>query len=106
MRKLANKKLHPQRSWSIKGNYKSYNLNSRRCSLCLHKKQEIVDDSEEILLNKCSEVIFQCPHGNKYKLKTLVSNKERMWHYIIIEVANCRCTGNISSEDFPNSEKY
>ena len=31
--KRANKKLHPRISWSVKGKYKSYNPNSRRCSL-------------------------------------------------------------------------
>ena len=70
--KLANNKLHPQISWSIKGNYKSHNPNSKRCSLCLHEKLEIVHDPKEILLNKCSEVISQCRHQNKYKLKTCV----------------------------------
>ena len=74
--KLANNKLHPQISWSIKGNYKSYNPNSKRCSLCLHEKLEIVDDPKEILLNKRSEVISQCHHRNKYKLNTLVCNKK------------------------------
>ena len=73
---MANKKLHPRISWSIKGNYKSCNPNSKRCILCLHEKLEIVDDLEEILLNKRSEVISQCCHRNKYKLKTLVSNKK------------------------------
>ena len=60
---------------SIKGNYKSYNPNSKRCSLCLHKKLEIVDHPKEILLSKRSEVISKCCHRNIYKLKTLVSNK-------------------------------
>ena len=73
---LANKNLHQRISWSIKGNYKSYNHNSKRCSLCLHEKLEIVDDAEEILLNKRSEVISQCRHRNKYKLNSLVSNKK------------------------------
>ena len=63
--KLANKKLHPRISWSIKGNYKSYNPNKTRCSLCLHEKLEIVDDPEEILLNKRPEVISQCRHRSK-----------------------------------------
>ena len=62
--------LQPRISWSIKG----YNPNSRRCSLCLHEKLEIVDNPEEILLNKRLEVISQRRHRNKYKLKTLVSN--------------------------------
>ena len=63
--KLANKKLHPRISWSIKGNYKSYNSNKKRGSLCLHEKLEIVDDPEEILLNKRLEVISQCRHRSK-----------------------------------------
>ena len=72
--KLANKKLHPRISWNIKDNYKSCNPNSRKCSLCLHEKLEIVDDPEEILLR--SELISQCCLRTKYKLKTLVSNKK------------------------------
>ena len=60
--KVANNKLQPRISWSIKGNYKSYNLNSKRCSLCLHEKLEVVDDPKEILLNKRLEVISQCRH--------------------------------------------
>ena len=74
--KLANKKLRPRISQSIKGKYKTYNPNSKRFSLCLHKKMEIVDDPEEILLNKRSKVMYQCCHGNKYKLKALMSNKK------------------------------
>ena len=74
--KPANKKLHLRISWSIKGNYKSYNTNLKRCSFCLREKLEIVNDSNEILLNKHSEVISQCRHRNKYKLKTVVSNKK------------------------------
>ena len=74
--KLANKELHPPISWCMKRKYKSNNLSSIRCSLCLHKKLEIVDDLDEIFLNKCSEVISKCHHRNKYKLKTLVTNKK------------------------------
>ena len=74
--RLANNKLHPRTSWSIKDNYKSYNPNSKRFSFRLHEKLKIVDDPKNILLNKRSEVISQCHHRNKYKLKTLVSNKQ------------------------------
>ena len=73
--KLANKRLHVRISWSIKGNYKLYNSNSERCSWFLHEKLKIVHDPYEIL-NKRSEVISQCRHRNKCKLKTLVSNKK------------------------------
>ena len=48
-RKLANKKLYPRISWSIKGNYKSYIPNSKRYSLCLHEELEIIDDPKKIL---------------------------------------------------------
>ena len=74
--KLANNKLHPRISYSIKDNYKLCNPNSKRCSLCLHEKLEIVDDSKKISLKKRSEVISQCRHRDKYKLKPLVSNKQ------------------------------
>ena len=60
--KLANDKPHPRISSIRKGNYQSYKPNSKRCSLCLHEKFEIVDDPEEILLNKRSEVIPMCRH--------------------------------------------
>ena len=62
--KLASKKLHPRISLNIKGNYKSYNPNSKRSSVCLQEKLEIVDDPEEILLNKSSEEISHCRHRN------------------------------------------
>ena len=55
--KLANNKLHSRISQSKKGNYKSYNPNSKSCSLCLHEKLEVIDDPKEILLNKRSEVV-------------------------------------------------
>ena len=75
--KLANKKLHPRISWSIKGNYKSYKPTQfKKICLILHEKLEIVDPPKEILLNKRSEGISQSRHRNKYKLKILVSNKK------------------------------
>ena len=74
--KLANKKLHSRIYQGIKGNSKSYNPKLKRRCLHLHKKLHIKGDPEEILLNKWSEVISQCHHGNIYKVSTLVSNKK------------------------------
>ena len=71
---LKMKQLNPQIPWKIKGIYKSYILTSKRCNLCLTEKLEILDDPDKNLLNKRSEVISQCRHRNKYRLKTLVSN--------------------------------
>ena len=58
----------------IKGIYKSYNLTSKRCNLCLTKKLEILDDPDKNLLSKRSEIITQCRRKYKHKLKTLASN--------------------------------
>ena len=70
--KLKTKQLNPR--ISIKGMYKSYNPTSKRCNLCLTEKPEILDDLDKNLLNKRSEIISQCRHKNKYRLKTLASS--------------------------------
>ena len=65
---------NPQISWKIKEIYKSYNPTLKRCNLCLTEKLEILDEPYKNLLNKRSEIISQCCHENKYRLKTLASN--------------------------------
>ena len=71
---LKTKQLNPRISWKIKGIYKSHNPTSKRCNLCLTEKLEILDDPDKNLLNKRSEIISQCHHKNKYRLKTLASS--------------------------------
>ena len=44
---LKTKQLNPRISWKIKGIYKSYDPNSKRCNLCLTEKLEILDDPEK-----------------------------------------------------------
>ena len=63
---LKMKQLNPQISWKIKGIYKFYIPTSKQ-------KLEILDDPDKNLLNKRSEIISQCRHKNKYRLKTLAS---------------------------------
>ena len=63
---LANKKLHPRLS-SIK---KKASISNKPPT---HK---IVDDRDKMFLNKTLNVISQCCHWNKYKLKTLVTTKK------------------------------
>ena len=46
----------------------------KRCNPCLTEKLEILDDPDKNLLNKRSEIISQCCHKNKYRLKTLTSS--------------------------------
>ena len=71
---LKTKHLKPRISWKIKGIYKSYNLTSKRCNLCLTEKLEMLDDPDKNFLNKRSKIISQCRHRNKYRLKTLASS--------------------------------
>ena len=73
-RNLKMKQLNPQISWKIKEIYKSYSPTSKRCNPCLTEKLEILDDPDKNLLNKRSEIISQCRHKNKYRLKTLASS--------------------------------
>ena len=70
--KLANTKLHPRISWSIKATIN----HTTPIQIQFNSKLKIVDDPKEILLSKRSEVISQCHHRSKCKLKTLVSNKQ------------------------------
>ena len=87
--KLANKKLHRERYWIVKGNYKSYQPNSKRCGLCLQEKLEIVDDPEEILFSKLKTVCsyhvryaFQseCTHYSCMNVKELLARSmRRIW---------------------------
>ena len=71
---LKMKQLNSEISWKIKGIYKSYIPTSKRCNLCLTEKLEILDDPDKNLMNKRPEIISQCRHKNKYRLKTLASN--------------------------------
>ena len=71
---LKTKQLNPRISGKIKGIYKSHNPTSKRCNLCLTEKLEILDGPDKNLLNKRSEIISQCHHKNKYRLKTLASS--------------------------------
>ena len=65
---------NPDVTWNIFGKFSAYNPSSHRCNLCLNEKLEISIHNEDNLLNKRSEVISQCRHKNKYKLKNLIEN--------------------------------
>ena len=62
---------YPKVTWAVKNQFSAYNSQSKRCSLCLNKKFEILEDKENNLLNKKSEEISKCRHQNKYMLRTL-----------------------------------
>ena len=65
---------NPDVKWNIFGKFSAYNPASHRCNLCLNEKLEISIHKEDNLLNKRSEVISQCRHKNKFKLKNLKDN--------------------------------
>ena len=47
----------------------------KKCSICLHKKREIVDfEDQDHLLSKHSELISKYRHGNKYLLHNYKAN--------------------------------
>ena len=65
-----------------------------------------MDDTDEKLLNKQLENSSKCRHWNKYKLNTLVNNKKRLWHHIIMEEVGCRSPRVGCSEDFQKCQRY
>ena len=68
-------------TWEIKGQHKTYNPTLKKCNLCLNEKLAAIDDPDENLLNRMSEVISQCHHRNKFKLVMLTSRKHQMAAY-------------------------
>ena len=66
---LKNEEIEPNLKWSIMKHAKSYSNTSKSCSLCLQEKLEILryPDKTE-LLNKRSEILNKCRHGNKFVL--------------------------------------
>ena len=69
--KAANSNL--KGTWVVKNQFSVYHPQSKRCSLCLNEKLEILEDKENNLSNIKSEVILKCRHQNKYMLRTLES---------------------------------
>ena len=71
---LKENQKNPKISWKIKNKFKPYTPDYKRCQLCINEKLEILNEDDENLLNKKSEIISQCRHRNKYKLKQLASD--------------------------------
>ena len=70
---LKARNSNPKVTWAVKNQFSAYNPQSKRCSLCLNEKLEILEDKETNLLNKKSEIILKFRHQNKYMLRTLAS---------------------------------
>ena len=65
---IKNNNFSANITWEIYGKYQSYNLNTKRCALCLNEKLAIALHKDGILLNKRSEIISKCRHRNVYAL--------------------------------------
>ena len=65
---LKAKNSNPKVTSAVKNQFSAYNPQSERCSLCLNKKLKILEDKENNLLNKKSELISKCRHQNKCML--------------------------------------
>ena len=59
---------NPKETWAVRNQFSEYNPQSKRCFLCLNEKLELLEDKENNLLNKKSEVISKCRYQNKYVL--------------------------------------
>ena len=67
---------NPNITWAVKKQFRAYNPQSKRYSLCLNEKLEISEDKENNLLNKKSEVISKCHHQDR-RSKTLTSHRNK-----------------------------
>ena len=67
--------ISPNLMWCIVKSVPGYSNISKRCTLCLHEKYEILNypDQEE-LLNKKSELVSKCRNVNKFLLSHYKSN--------------------------------
>ena len=70
---LKARNSNPKVTCAVKNQLSAYNSQSKRCSLCLNEKLEILEDKKNSLLNKKSEVISKYRHQNKHMLRTLAS---------------------------------
>ena len=52
-------------AWVVKNQFSAYNPHPKRCSLCLNEKLKILEDKENNLSNKKSDIMLKCHHQNK-----------------------------------------
>ena len=55
----------PEVTWKILRRAKTYNPNTKRCTLCLHEKLAIAEHEGNDMLNKRSETMAKCMHQRK-----------------------------------------
>ena len=65
---------NPKVMWKILKKCSAYNLESKKCLLCISEKLEIAEHNRDNILNKRSDVVSKYRHKNKYELAKLDSN--------------------------------
>ena len=75
-REMKNKKNEaPALTWEVLRKAKAYSNIRKRCSLCLLGKLAIITyPYPDEILNRWSELVTKCRHGNKFLLKNFSSN--------------------------------
>ena len=67
--KLKDNGITPKLTWSVVKHIKSYNNTTKKCPLCMYEKLAIMTyPNQNDLLNKRSELISKCRHGNNFLL--------------------------------------
>ena len=66
--KIKKKGFTPSIRWRIIKQLPAYNLETKKCMLCLGEKIEILQREGENLLNKRSELVSTCRHKRKFLL--------------------------------------
>ena len=70
-------KVTPTLNWSIVRHVNVYSNASKKCSLCLEEKLQIMEyPNKNELLNKRTEIISKCRHMNKFLLANYKSKKD------------------------------
>ena len=65
-----NYNVTPTLKWSIVKTVPSYSNITKKCMLCLHEKFEILNyPNQAELLNKRSDLVSKCRHGNMFLLR-------------------------------------
>ena len=93
--KLPDKGINFNVKWSVAAYASTYRRESRKCDLCLTEKYVIARANHKNLLNKITELISECRHRNKYILKNIKYQLNRLKNYA---VKSFICRNGISSE--------
>ena len=65
---LKKRNIQHEIKWKVVSKCRPYRCGTRRCNLCLEEKFQILKENDMNCLNRNSELLQKCRHGNKHKL--------------------------------------